>query len=204
MAANIFTNLQPAVSPDRYHPDDGGFVASKAVDGEPVTGTRTFNVSAQGGVRFVTGGSQVTYIEGGTAGWSNTSTRTAKTNVEPVEPETALEAVESMPVSTWEYTDEDGAGEGTRFIGPMAEEFHDAFDVGDNEKAINSINADGAAFAAIKGLAAKLEATNDTLATKDERIETLEAENAALEDRLATVENHLGIDADSTATPDDE
>ena len=115
-----------------------------------------------------------------------------------------------MSVSTWEYTDSEG--EGTRFIGPMDEEFDDAFDVGDNEKAIN---ADGAAFAAIKGLAGKFEEAREAIDTKDERIDDLADEttalheeneqlrerNDALESRLATVESRLGID--ETVSADD-
>jgi hypothetical protein len=175
-----------------------------------VTGPRTFHVKSVFGVRFVTSGdnSQVAYISNTSAGWSNTSTRAVKTNIEPVEPESVLSGVESLEVSTWEYATEDGDGQGERHMGPMAEGFHEAFDVGDNDAAINSINADGVAFAAIQGLSAKLDGTRerldgtrdeldaarneldereeriDELAAasdrKDERIDALEAENERL------------------------
>ena len=56
-----------------------GLSSEKAVNGEPVTGPETFSVGAQGGVRFITGSGSVTYIQGGSAGWSTTSTRSAKT-----------------------------------------------------------------------------------------------------------------------------
>jgi chromosome segregation ATPase len=91
----------------------------------------------------------------------------------------------------------------------MAEEFHDAFDVGDSDEHINSINADGVAFAAVQGLSAKLDDTREELDDareeldeKAERIADLEAENerlrernAELESRLAAVEDHLGLDS---------
>jgi|GEM_PF-2123674 len=184
------------------HPDsekeEEGFSSDEDVEGEPVTGPNTFNVSASGGVRFVTGENEVTYIEEGSAGWSNTSTRTAKTNVDPVDQQAALEGVDSLDIATWEYKNERGDGKGTTHIGPMAEEFHDAFDVGNSDEHINSINLDGVALAAIQGLSKKLD-------EKNERINDLEAENEQLGDRLAAVEVHLGMDdtADQAASADD-
>jgi hypothetical protein len=176
-----------------------------------VTGADTFNVSAQGGVRFVTGGEQVTYIESGTTGWSTASSRTAKRNIEPVEPQNALDGVNSMEISTWEYRDGDDGGAGTVHIGPMAEDFHEAFDVGRSDKHINSINADGVALAAIEGV-------SEELGQRDERITDLEAEteqlregneqlrerNEELEARLDRIEESLDIDAATDAgTADD-
>ena len=180
--------------------------------GEP-TGPNTFSVSADDGVRFITGGvtnPKVTYIPSDSAGWTATSTRTVKTNIDPVEPREALAGVESMEVATWEYENEDGDGAGTTHIGPMAEEFHDAFDVGSSDEHINSINADGVALAAIQGLSTELDETReelaearDELAEKDKRIAELEADSeqkderiADLEARLAAVEDQLG-DGDS-------
>lgn len=167
--------------------DSDRFSSSTADGTSGVTGAGTFHVKATGGVRMITDGSnsKVTYIAGGTAGWSSTSTRTEKTNVEPADPEKALIGVNSMPVSTWEYVDENGQGEGTRHIGPMAVDFHDAFDVGDSDTAINSINADGVAFAAIQGLSEKLAEARTTISEQKETITDLEAENQQLGDRIA-------------------
>jgi hypothetical protein len=167
------------------------FSSSAAVDGEPVTGSGTFNVSATGGVRFVTGGNTVTYIESGTAGWSNTSSRAAKTNVEAIGPERALEGVESLEIASWEYEDEDGEGNGNPRIGPFAEEFHDAFDVGGSDEHINSIDADGVALAAIQGLAKRLADREDRIDRQDDRIDDLAAEHEAMRDRLDEIEDRL-------------
>ncbi|MFC3958619.1 tail fiber domain-containing protein [Halovivax cerinus] len=170
------------------------------MNGSGVTGAETFHVKATGGVRFITGGG-TTYISGGSTGWSTTSTRSAKTNVEPVEPSAVLEGVESMPVATWEYTGDDGDGAGTTHIGPMAEDFHEAFDVGDSDRHINSINADGVALAAIKGLAERLDEREERLDDQRGRLDELEAENEALRERLDALEARRlaadGGDADS-------
>ena len=176
---------------EQYHdiPDlsFAGLSSNTAVDGEPVTGANTFSVSATGGVRFITGSAEnpkVTYIPNNSAGWTTTSSRAVKTNIDPVEPREALDGVESMEIATWEYEREDGEGAGTTHIGPMAGDFHDAFAVGSSDEHINSINADGVALAAIQGLSTELDETREELAEKDERI-------AELESRLAAVENQL-------------
>jgi hypothetical protein len=216
-----------------YHaiPNTGGngLSSDTAVNGEPVTGASTFSVSATGGVRFITGNSSVTYIDGGTAGWSTSSTRTAKTNIDPVDPQQVLDGVEDVEVATWEYKNDDGQGAGTTHVGPMAEEFHGILDVdlGSSDEHINSLNADGTLFAAVQGLAQRLNEETDRLAeeneqlnrdldTKDDRIdkfqdsldakadriEEVEAENDELRERLADIEAHLGIDDHERSTDD--
>jgi hypothetical protein len=171
----------------RYHAipstSNDGLSSDNAVNGEPVTGPETFSVSARGGVRFITGSSSVTYIDGGTTGWAATSTRSAKTDVTRADPTAVLEAVEAMPISTWEYKTESGEGAGTRHIGPMAEDFHGAlpYDLGSSADHINSLNADGVALGAVKGLARKVERQKETIAT-------LKAENQDIKKRLAAVE----------------
>jgi len=161
----------------------GRLSSSQNLLGSGVTGPHTFHVGAVGGVRITTGGG-VTFIPGNGAGWSTTSSRAAKTNIDPVDPERVLAGVEAMEVSTWELEDEDGDGQGTRHIGPMAEDFHEVVEIGDSDDHINSINADGVAFAAIQGLAQELD-------EKDARIDELEAENEQLRDRLSGVEDRL-------------
>lgn len=173
------------------------FSSSDAANGSGVTGDRTFHVKSTGGVRMLTSAG-TTFVPGGSTGWSVTSTRAAKTNVDPVDPEQVLDGVESLEVSTWEYESEDGEGAGVRHVGPMAEEFHDAFELGSSDEHINSVNADGVALAAIQGLSERLD-------DREERIETLEAENEALRDRLATLEAHVGLDAgDGSPAPADD
>jgi hypothetical protein len=208
--------------------DSDGLSSDTAVDGEPVTGSNTFSVSATNGFRFITGSASnpnVTYIPGSSAGWTTTSSRAVKTNIDPVDPQEALDGVESMEVATWEYESEDGDGAGTTHIGPMAGDFHDAFDVGPSDEHINSINADGVALAAIQGLSAELDETQAALEAKatriadqqetiddleseverkDDRIDALEAENAALRERVAAIEAHVGLgDAGEEVVADD-
>ena len=184
--------------------DDDGLSSDKAVNGEPVTGQETFSVGARDGVRFITGSSSVTYIDGGSTGWSQTSTRSAKTDVTRADPTAVLEAVEAMPISTWEYKTESGEGAGTRHIGPMAEDFHGAlpYDLGSSEDHINSLNADGVALGAVKGLARKVKRQKGKIseleAESRDQQSMIEEQNKRidrLEERLAALE------AEASAAP---
>ncbi len=165
-----------------------GLSSSSAVNGESVTGQKTFSVSASGGVRFITSGSEVVYTTDGSAGWSMTSTRSAKTNFEPIDSADVLEGVEDMEVQTWEYRDEEGDGKGVTHIGPTAEGFHDVVDVGDSDEHINSVNADGLAFAAIQGLADRLKERDERIAELEADSEDLSAENDRLRERVEDLE----------------
>ena len=49
----------------------------------------------------------------------------------------------------WRYKEERS---GSRHIGPMAQDFHVAFGLGDSERHISTVDADGVALAAIQGL----------------------------------------------------
>jgi len=168
------------------------FKATTSDDSGVVSGFAAFNVKATGGVRFITesDNSLVTYIPADSSGWSNASSRAVKTNIDPVDPEQALDGVDSMEVATWEYESENEET-GTTHIGPMAEGFHDAFDVGNSDEHINSINADGVAFAAIQGLSQKLDEKDDRIDALEADCDALQAENEQLRDRLAAIESHL-------------
>ncbi|MFB6272839.1 MAG: tail fiber domain-containing protein [Salinibacter sp.] len=171
-----------------------GLSSSTAVNGEPVTGGNTFSVSATGGVRFITGSSSVTYISGGSTGWSTTSSRASKTNLQSVDPAKVLEGVAQLQMSTWEYKGEDGDGAGVRHLGPMAGAFHEAMPVelGGSDAHINSINLDGVALTAIQALYERNEELEETVsqlkqsnAEMKEQMESMMERIKALEDQLA-------------------
>jgi hypothetical protein len=66
----------------------------------------------------------------------------------------------------------------------MAQDFRAAFGLGDDEKTIATVDADGVALAAIQGLNAKLETQ---LAERDAQIRAMRAEIAALREVQADV-----------------
>ena len=83
-------------------------------------------------------------------------------------------------MASWNYK---AQGKSVRHLGPMAQDFHAAFELGEGERTITTVDADGVALAAIQGLNAKLEAE---LKAKDGRIADLERRLAGIERLLAT------------------
>jgi hypothetical protein len=77
-----------------------------------------------------------------------------------------LERVANLPISTWNFK----ADPEIRHIGPMAQDFQAAFEVGIDDKHIGVVDAQGVALAAIQGLNQKLEAD---LREKDAEIQRL-------------------------------
>lgn len=144
-------------------------------------------------------------------------------DTEPADAGTMLERVRSLEVRRWQYRDADN----TVHIGPMAEEFHDTFGVGADDR-IEHADAEGVTLASVQALADELEqresmiddleaelrekeSTLDeleaALKTSRERVDTLAAENErlrdrneALTDRLDRLEERVAAigDADST------
>jgi hypothetical protein len=126
------------------------------------TAANSFAVRSTGGARFVsaingtTGAptAGVTLASGG-GSWSSLSDRASKTGVAPVSGREVLDKLSEVPVSTWGYKAQDPS---IRHIGPMAQDFARAFGVGESRRSITSIDADGVALAAIKGLNERVEA----------------------------------------------
>jgi DNA-binding transcriptional MerR regulator len=67
----------------------------------------------------------------------------------------------------------------------MAQDFHAAFQLGNDDRRISTIDADGVALAAIKGLIAELESRQQRSAEQARRLAELESELATLAERLA-------------------
>jgi len=98
------------------------------------------------------------------------SDRNMKENFAPVQPREMLEKVVAMPLSSWNYK----ADTATRHVGPMAQDFHAAFNIGPDDKHIATVDADGVALAAIQGLNQKVEEKDARIAELERRLEKLE------------------------------
>ena len=79
-----------------------------------------------------------------------------------------LQRVAQMPILKWNYKTQDAR---VQHIGPMAQDFYAAFNVGEDEKHITTIDADGVSLAAIQGL-------NQIVIEQNARITSLENQNA--------------------------
>jgi hypothetical protein len=116
------------------------------------------------------------------------SDRNAKENFKPVSARDILAKVAALPLSRWNYK-EDKTQE---HIGPMAQDFHFAFDVGPDDKHITTVDEGGVALAAIQGLNQKVEDSSQDLETRSRRLEAENAElrrqNDSLNSRLSDLE----------------
>jgi hypothetical protein len=74
-----------------------------------------------------------------------------KQNIEAIDPQSVLEKVAALPVSTWEYRDRPGQ----QHLGPMAQDFHAAFGLGNDDTSISTVDASGVGLASIKALEAR-------------------------------------------------
>ena len=83
-----------------------------------------------------------------------------------------LARIAALPISTWSYKAQD---ESIRHLGPMAQDMYAAFGLGEDDRHITTIDADGIALAAIQGLYQQnLEQQKENVDLK-ERVEQLEA-----------------------------
>lgn len=102
-----------------------------------------------------------------------TSDRNQKQDFRAVAAPEILTKVIGMPFTTWAYTNSPNV----RHLGPMAQDFKAAFNLGEDDKHIGAGDGIGVALAAIKGL-------HEMVQEKDARIATLESRMANLEKQL--------------------
>ena len=114
----------------------------------------------------------------GDSSWSSLSDVNAKENFRDLAHDDVLARIAAMPVREWNYKAQDQA---IRHLGPTAQDFHAAFGLGQDERRISTLDADGVALAGIQALEARTRADHDTL----------QRENEALRARLARLEQLL-------------
>jgi hypothetical protein len=116
--------------------------------------------------------------------WTSVSDRNVKEDFTAISPGDVLAKVAAMPITQWKYKVEP---DGIKHIGPVAQDFHTAFGLGESDRAIGSVDESGVALAAIQGLNQKLEAENVELKRQGEsltaRLNELEAVVRALADK---------------------
>jgi len=106
------------------------------------------------------------------------SDRNLKKNITPVDTDAILKKVSELPISTWTYLDEPAE---VRHLGPMAQDFHARFGLGNDDRTYHSVDAHGVALAAIQAL-------EHVVKQQEQRIEKLERENRALGLRLRSLD----------------
>lgn len=102
----------------------------------------------------------------------------AKENFSTVDGSEVLERLTEIPITTWNYKAD--APE-VRHMGPMAQDFYAAFELGQDDRHIAPLDTNGVALAAIQTL-------YQTVQEQDAEIARLQQENGDLETRLTALE----------------
>jgi hypothetical protein len=138
-----------------------------------------FTVDGYGNGRFYGSSYAVNHV--------NTSSRETKTDFQALNERDVLAKLMQLPVTEWRYKQE---GKDARHIGPVAEDFQQMFGLGDG-KHISTVDSDGVALAAIKGVYQLVQEKAVEIEALRRDNETLMATNKVLADRLQALEEMM-------------
>jgi hypothetical protein len=133
--------------------------------------TLTSNSSGSAGVSLALGGGS----------WASLSDVNMKENFSPVDGEELLARLHTVPITSWNYKTQDSK---IRHMGPMAQDFAAAFNLGEDNRHIATIDPDGVALAGVQAL-------DNRTNSQQLRIEELQKENKELKARLEKIEQLL-------------
>jgi len=163
----------------------GAFTFGDGSGNNTVVGYRNqFVARATGGTMFYSNNALTTgaKLAPGASSWSSVSDVNMKEHFRDLDGEDVLAKLARMPIREWSYKSQDAS---IRHAGPTAQDFHDAFGLGEDRLRISTIDADGVALRAVQALEARTRMTDDALARENA---DLKAELLALRERLERLE----------------
>ncbi|MEM9942114.1 MAG: tail fiber domain-containing protein [Planctomycetota bacterium] len=122
--------------------------------------------------------------------FSRLSDRNAKENFQPVNPQEILTKVANIPITRWNYKQDKDQVE---HIGPMAQDFFGAFEVGISDKRLSDVDTTGVALAAIQALHQNAATKDQLIQTQAQKIEEQAEAIAELNDRLDRLEAMVSL-----------
>lgn len=171
----------------------GDGCASFSSDSVYPTANNQFVVRGCGGVKMFTNQGLTAGVElaAGGSGWSAVSDRNRKENFLVLDGEEILGRLRAVPVTSWNYRSQDHS---IRHLGPMAQDFHAAFGLGESNLLINSVDIDGVNMAAVKAVADRTDVLR-------EQVRVLSEENAQMRRLIAEMGERLQqIEAQNSPT----
>lgn len=111
----------------------------------------------------------------------HSSDRNKKENYADVDPIEILKEVSNLNIKEWSYKSD---VQKLRHIGPVAQDFHEAFGLGRDDKTIATVDADGVALTAIQGLHSIVKEKDAEIQSLREKTESLEAKLEMLLEKL--------------------
>jgi trimeric autotransporter adhesin len=164
--------------------------ATSSVQTFKAVANNEFAARASGGFRFRTNlaGTTGCNLPAGSGVFNCTSSRATKENFLMVDGAEVLSRLKAIDVSTWNYIAE---GRNVRHMGPMAEDFFKAFQLGTGNTSIGMQDLTGVSLAAIKALNQRTEELQQKTAEVEqlrEQVNQLRQANSEMERRLETLE----------------
>ncbi len=165
-------------------------------------GPNEFVARATGGFWFISGidasGNIASgmRLAGGSSAWSPLSDRNAKTHYSAVDGRDVLARLAAIPIQTWNYKAQDPA---IRHIGPVAQDFYAAFKVGEDDKFISTVDADGVALASIQGLYQIVQEKDTEISTLKSQMSKQQTELDEMKVQLSALEAQVNGGASSVA-----
>jgi Chaperone of endosialidase len=144
------------------------------------TAANQFNVRASGGVRIFSNSTLtagVTLAPGG-GSWATVSDRNAKENFDQVDGRVLLDKLNAIAVESWNYK---AQNKSIRHMGPMAQDFYAAFGLGEDDRHISTVDADGVALAGVQALYRMLLQQNDQIQKQQQELQDLRDEMKRLQ-----------------------
>ncbi len=156
-----------------------------------------FVVRASGGVNLFsnTALSSGVSLAAGAGSWASVSDKHKKENFKREDADAVLNKLSQLSVTSWNYKTQASS---IRHIGPMAQDFYKAFNFGESDTTITTIDMDGVSLLAIQALIKK---TNELKRKADEverlkmLVGKLENEKQQLEKRISGIEQKLNLSA---------
>jgi uncharacterized coiled-coil protein SlyX len=208
--ANVAKGIQSFAAGTAAHAmHDGTFVwaDSTSYGGFSSTAANQFLVRASGGITMYTNSAATIGVQvaSGSGSWASVSDRNVKANFQNVNSQDMLARVNAIPIQTWNYTTQDAS---IRHIGPMAQDFYGAFNVGEDDTHITTIDSEGVALAAIQGLDqvvqekdAEISGLKSQVASQQKQIDSQDARLTALEQAMKDIGVVVRTESDAASTP---
>jgi Chaperone of endosialidase len=155
----------------------GSSETAAGVRGYSTSGNGVVGTSGSGNAGYFSGKVRITQglvVEaGGCTGCNPPSDRNLKANFSSVNPRLILNKLAAIPIQSWNYKSEETT---TRHIGPMAQDFRAAFNLGADDKTLNMVDAQGVTMAAIQGLYQQNQELARTVQQQSRQIERLQSQ----------------------------
>jgi hypothetical protein len=166
---------------------NGAFVWSDGTANTTSTVNNQFMARASGGFIFYTGSGSSAYAQlaAGATTWTAVSDRNAKKNFQPVDTVAVVDKLAAIPIQQWNYKWENDTD--VPNIGPMAQDFKQAFYPGRDDKGISTLEFDGVELAAIQGLNQKVEEKAAKIQEQAAEIQSLKQDMAELKKLVQTI-----------------